>query len=68
MVTIYKRADGASNAKMSDDEVRRSSGLEYNPATEARYVTKADGDKVRSKTARCDYALGDTLEKLQSRL
>lgn len=68
VVTVYKRADGQKAVKMSDEEVRRASQFDYNPAVEARYVTKEDGEKVRSKTARSDYALGDTLEKIQSRL
>jgi sterol carrier protein 2 len=40
----------------------------YNPATEARYITKEDAEKVRSKKYRSDYALGDTEEKIQARL
>jgi hypothetical protein len=68
VVTVYKRADNAKNAKVDDDEIRKSNYFAYNPATEARYVTKEDGDKVRSKTVRSEYALGDTLEKIQSRL
>ncbi|KAF2744749.1 thiolase-like protein [Sporormia fimetaria CBS 119925] len=68
VVTVYKRADGAKNRKMSDDEVKKSSQFAYNPAVEARYVTPEEGEKVRSKTVRNEYALGDTLEKLQSRL
>ncbi|KAF2279765.1 thiolase-like protein [Westerdykella ornata] len=68
VITIYKRADGGMNRKLSDEEVVQSSQFSYNPATEARYVTKEEGEKVRSRKARNDYALGDTLEKLQSRL
>jgi sterol carrier protein 2 len=68
VVTVYKRADGGKNQKVSDEEVKRVSQFDYNPATEARYVTRADGEKVRSKTARNEYALGDTLAKLESRL
>jgi sterol carrier protein 2 len=68
VVTVYKRADGAANAKVDDDEIRKSSNFAYSPATEARYVTKEDRDKVRSKTVRSEYALGVTLEKIQSRL
>jgi sterol carrier protein 2 len=67
-VTVYKRADGSKNAKVSDEEVKRTSQFSYNPATVARYVTPEDGEKVRSKKFRNEYALGDTLEKLQSRL
>jgi sterol carrier protein 2 len=68
VITIYKRADGKKNAKVSDAEATKLSGLGYNPAVEARYVTKADGEKVRSKKNREDYALGDTLEKIEARL
>lgn len=68
VITIYKRADGAKNKKLSDEEVKKSSQFAYNPAVEARYVTEEEGEKVRSKKHRNEYALGDTLEKLQSRL
>jgi sterol carrier protein 2 len=68
VVTIYKRADGAKNPKLSDEEVKKVSQFDYNPAVEARYVTKEDGEKVRSKTVRSEYAMGDTQEKIQSRL
>jgi sterol carrier protein 2 len=54
--------------KMSDEDVKNSSQFDYNPAVEARYVTAEEGEKVRSKTVRNEYALGDTLEKIQSRL
>jgi len=68
VINVYKRADGKKNAKMSDEEVKKASQFSYNPAVEARYVTKEDGEKVRSKTVASEYALGDTLEKIQSRL
>ncbi|KAF2193912.1 thiolase-like protein [Zopfia rhizophila CBS 207.26] len=68
VVTVYKRADGKKNTKVSDEEVKKTSQFAYNPAVEARYVTKEDGDKVRSRENRDEYALGDTLEKIQSRL
>lgn len=68
VVNVYKRADGNKGVKMSDEDVKRVSQFTYNPAVEARYITKEDGDKVRSKTAACEYALGDTIEKIQSRL
>jgi len=53
---------------VSDEEIKNASLFEYNPAVEARYVTKEDGEKVRSKTVRSEYALGDTEQKIQSRL
>jgi sterol carrier protein 2 len=68
VINVYKRADGQKNVKMSDDEIKKASQFSYNPAVEARYVTKEEGEKVRSKTVRNEYALGDTLEKIQSRL
>ncbi len=68
VINVYKRADGKTNTPVSDAEVSKVSGLSYNPAVEARYITPADGEKVRSKKNRQDYALGDTIEKLQSRL
>jgi sterol carrier protein 2 len=68
VITVYKRADGGKAVKMSDEDVKSTSQFDYNPAVEARYVTKEDGDKVRSKIVRSEYAMGDTLEKIQSRL
>lgn len=68
VVTVYKRADEQKNRKMSNEEIVKNSWFDYNPAIEARYVTMADAEKVRSKKSRADYALGDTPEKLQSRL
>jgi sterol carrier protein 2 len=68
VVNVYKRADGQRNVKMSDEDIKRASQFDYNPAVEARYVTKEEGEKVRSRTTRNEYAMGDTLEKIQSRL
>ena len=68
VVTVYKRADGAKNAKLSDEDIKKASQFAYNPAVEARYVTKEEAEKVRSKQNRNEYALGDTVEKIQSRL
>jgi len=68
VVNVYKRADGKPNRKMKDQEITKKSYWNYNPATEARYITKADADKVRSKENRVDFALGDTEEKLYARL
>lgn len=70
VVTVYKRADGKKNtdAALSDAEIAKSSGLGYNPAVECRQITSDVADKIRSKKARSDYALGDTPERLQARL
>lgn len=70
VVNVYKRADGRRNTdvKVDEKETARSSGLGYNPAVEARYIRPEDGEKVRSKKFREEYALGDTVEKLSARL
>ncbi|EMC99428.1 hypothetical protein BAUCODRAFT_144858 [Baudoinia panamericana UAMH 10762] len=68
VVNVYKRADGQSNRKLSDEEIIKASQFDYNPATEARHPIVQDADKVRSRTNRNDYALGDTQEKIQARL
>ncbi|EXJ77674.1 acetyl-CoA acyltransferase [Capronia epimyces CBS 606.96] len=67
VVTVYRRADGRKNTDLpapSDGDIARASGLGYNPAVEARPVTRDLADKARSFAARCDYALGQTAEKL----
>lgn len=70
VVTVYKRADGRKNTDVSpsDADIAKLSGLGYNPAVEARGVTRELADKVRSKNSRSEYALGETAEKLQARL
>jgi sterol carrier protein 2 len=68
VVTVYKRADGKKNPALSEDQIKEASGLGYNPAVEARFVRPEDGEKVRSKKSKHDYALGDTPTKLLSRL
>jgi len=47
--------------------VKRSQ-FEYNPAVEARGVSAADGNKVRSKTTRNQWAMGDTEQKISAML
>src|SRR5699024_804156 len=49
VVGVYRRADGAENHAVADDEVARASGIGYNPATEAREVTT---DQVKSILSR----------------
>ena len=68
VINVYKRADGKSNSKISDEQVIKNSAWEYNPATQARFITKEDAEKVRSKKNRVEYALSDTQEKIQARL
>ena len=68
VINVYKRADGKMSRKLSDQEIMRTSAWRYNPATEARYVTREEGEKVRSRTSKSEYALGDTADKIQARL
>jgi len=68
VINVYKRADGKGNRKLSDEEVVKASAFDYNPAVKAKTPSKADVDKVRSRVARSDYALGDSLKKLEARL
>jgi sterol carrier protein 2 len=68
VVTVYKRADGQVNHPVSNEEVKRISGLGYNPAVEAHYITPQDGESVRSKTKRHDYPLREIKAKLAARM
>lgn len=72
VVNVYKRADGKKNtdagAAMDEQEIAKSSGLGYNPATKAIFITPEQGEKVRSSQFKEEYALGDTVKKLQPRL
>ena len=68
VVSVYKRADGGRNERVSDDEIVRTTAWGYNPAVEARFITPEEAEKVRSRKFKHDYALGDTVEKLRSRM
>jgi len=68
VINVYKRADGKGNQKLSDEEIVKASAFDYNPAVKAKTPSQADVDKVRSRVARSDYALGDSLKKLEARL
>lgn len=65
--SVYKRADGKPNAKVSDAEIATISGVGYNPAVEAKGFTKEMVDKVRSKKARSEWAIQDVEQKVESR-
>lgn len=64
VVTVYKRADGGVSAEVADEEVGRRSGVGYNPAVEARGFTAAEVDRVRSRVAGSEWALGETEKKV----
>ena len=65
--SVYKRADGKANSRVSDEEVAKKTGLGYNPAVEAKGFTKEQADSVRSKKARSDWALQDIEQKVEAR-
>ncbi|KAL2802813.1 acetyl-CoA acetyltransferase [Aspergillus granulosus] len=69
VVTVYRRTDGMANttSKPTEEDIAKHSGLGYNPAVEARYITRAQAEAVRSKSARCDYALDNTLDLIEGR-
>ena len=67
VVTVYRRADGKKNHKISDAEVAKKTGLGYNPATVAKGFTKQQEDSVRSQKNRSEWALQDIADKVQAR-
>ena len=67
VVTVYKRADGRKSQEVSDEEVQMQTIVGYNPAVEARGFTKEQVDRVRSRRARSEWALGDTGVKVEAR-
>ena len=67
VVTVYKRADGKTNEVVNDDAVKERSWVGYNPAVVAKGFTKEQIDRVRSRNARNDWALGETEEKVTAR-
>jgi sterol carrier protein 2 len=67
VITVYKRADGKASEKVSDEEVARLTGLGYNPAVLAKGFTEEQAERVRSKKARSEWALGNTHTRVQAR-
>ncbi|KAJ4142621.1 hypothetical protein NW754_010062 [Fusarium falciforme] len=67
VVTVYKRADGKTAPVVDSDTVGQKNNLGYNPAVEARGFTEEQADSVRSKASRSEWALQDTLKKVESR-
>lgn len=67
VVTVYKRADGRASEALTDEEVCRKSGVGYNPAVVAGGFTPAEADRVKSRFAGSEWALGDTERKVLAR-
>ncbi|KAF1808450.1 sterol carrier protein 2 [Eremomyces bilateralis CBS 781.70] len=70
VITVYKRADGKKNTDIPIDEatIAKRSGLGYNPATAARYITRAQAETVMSKKAPCAFATDNTIDLIEARL
>ncbi|KAF4582127.1 nonspecific lipid-transfer protein [Ophiocordyceps camponoti-floridani] len=67
VVTVYRRPDGGQAPSVDDAEVGRLNGLGYNPAVEAKGFTREQAAEARSRTASSDWALQDTMNKVQAR-
>jgi sterol carrier protein 2 len=68
VVTVYKRADGRVSDEVGVEEAGTGWGwLGYNAAIEARGFTREQVDRVRSRRARSEWALGDTERKVMAR-
>ncbi|KAH0498586.1 hypothetical protein TgHK011_005836 [Trichoderma gracile] len=67
VVTVYRRADGEAAPAMDSRAVGEANGLGYNPAVEARGFTREQAEGVMSRRARSDWALQDTLDKVEAR-
>lgn len=67
VVTVYQRADGKEAPKVDSATVGRINKLGYNPAVEAKGFTTEQATAARSKTQSSDWALQQTLKKVESR-
>jgi sterol carrier protein 2 len=67
VVTVYRRADGKEAPVLGDEVVSQKTGLGYNPAVEARGFTGEQVQRARSREMSSEWALQDTLEKVQAR-
>ncbi|KAL8282680.1 hypothetical protein RB597_010084 [Gaeumannomyces tritici] len=68
VVTVYRRADGKeAPSGLSDADVGAANGLGYNPAVEARGFTAEQAASVRSSDRSSDWALQDTLKKVEAK-
>ena len=67
VVTVYKRADGKTNTKVSSKEVRKRNKLGYNPAMEAKGFTEKQATAARSKEKTSAWALGKAEKKVEAR-
>ncbi|KAK3387508.1 thiolase-like protein [Podospora didyma] len=67
VVTVYRRADGKEAPVVDSATVGKVNKQGYNPAVEAKGFTAEQVKAVRSKDKSSDWALQDTLVKVQAR-
>lgn len=67
VVTVYKCADGSTTDILNDEEVSKRSGVGYNPAVVAGGFSVEEADRVRSRVAGSEWALGNTEKKVLAR-
>ncbi|KAJ4392401.1 hypothetical protein N0V85_007084 [Neurospora sp. IMI 360204] len=67
VVTVYKRADGKEAPVIDSTTVGKLNKLGYNPAVEAKGFTAEQVKAVRSKDKVNEWALQDTLTKVEAR-
>ena len=67
VVTVYRRADGKEAVPVDSTSVGRANKLGYNPAVEAKGFTEEQAKSVRSKDLSSDWALQQTLKKIEAR-
>ena len=67
VVSLFRRADGQEAPAVTSESVAEATGLAYNPAVEAKGFTVEQFERVRSKKYPSQWALSDTLEKVQAR-
>jgi len=67
VVTVYRRADGKEAVPVDSASVGRTNKLGYNPAVEAKGFTEEQAKTVRSKALSSEWALQQTLKKVEAR-
>ncbi|EAA27071.1 nonspecific lipid-transfer protein, mitochondrial precursor [Neurospora crassa] len=67
VVTVYKRADGKEAPVIDSATVGKLSKLGYNPAVEAKGFTAEQVKAVRSREKVNEWALQDTMTKVEAR-
>lgn len=67
VVTVYSRADRGEAPVVDSETVGRVNGLGYNPAVEAKGFTAEQVKRTRSRDKTSEWALQDTLEKVEAR-